>query len=56
MASLSSILAWKVRWTEKPGVLQSMGPLRIRHDRAQQQHDAEMKELPSLGPSENEKE
>ena len=28
----SSILAWKILWTEEPGRLQSMGPQRIRHD------------------------
>ena len=32
MATHSSILAWKIPWTEKPGVLQSMGSWRIRHD------------------------
>ena len=25
MATLSSILAWRIPWTEKPGGLQSMG-------------------------------
>ena len=25
MATHSSILAWRIRWTEKPGELQSMG-------------------------------
>ena len=28
----SSTLAWKIPWMEKPGELQSMGSLRIRHD------------------------
>jgi len=28
----SSILAWKIPWTEKPGGLQSMGSQRIGHD------------------------
>ena len=28
----SSTLAWKIPWTEKPGRLQSMGSLRVRHD------------------------
>ena len=32
MATHSSTLAWKIRWTEKPGWLQSMGLLRVRHD------------------------
>ena len=32
MATHSSILAWKMPWTEEPGRLQSMGSQRIRHD------------------------
>ena len=32
MATHSSILAWKIPWTEEPGRLQSMGLLRVRHD------------------------
>ena len=32
MATHSSILAWKVPWTEKPGRLQSMGSQRVGHD------------------------
>ena len=28
----SSILAWKIPWTEEPGGLQSMGSLRVGHD------------------------
>ena len=32
MAPHSSTLAWKIPWTEEPGRLQSMGPLRVRHD------------------------
>ena len=28
----SSILAWKIPWTEDPGGLQSMGLQRVRHD------------------------
>ena len=31
MANHSSILAWKISWTEEPGGLQSMGPQRVRH-------------------------
>ena len=27
----SSILAWKILWTEEPGSLQSMGSQRLRH-------------------------
>ena len=32
MASHSSILAWKMPWTEETGGLQSMGSQRFRHD------------------------
>ena len=32
MATHSSILAWKVPWTEEPGGLQSMGSQRAGHD------------------------
>ena len=32
MATHSSILAWKITWTKKPGRLQSMGSHRVRHD------------------------
>ena len=32
MATHSTILAWKIPWTEKPGGLQSMGSLRVEHD------------------------
>ena len=32
MATLSSILAWKIPWTEEPGRLQSMGLQRVAHD------------------------
>ena len=28
----SSILAWRIPWTEKPGGLQSMGSHRVRHN------------------------
>ena len=31
-ATHSSILAWKIPWTEDPGRLQSMGSQRVRHD------------------------
>ena len=32
MAIHSSILAWRILWTEEPGGLQSMGSKRVRHD------------------------
>ena len=31
MATYSSILAWRISWTEKPGGLQYMGSRRVRH-------------------------
>ena len=34
MATLSSVLAWRIPWTEEPGRLQSMESPRVRHDRA----------------------
>ena len=32
MATHSSILAWKIPWTEETAGLQFMGPQRVRHD------------------------
>ena len=32
MATHSSILAWRIPWTEEPGGLQSMGLPRVGHD------------------------
>ena len=32
MATHSSILAWKIPWTEEPGRLLSMGLKRVGHD------------------------
>ena len=32
MATHSSILAWRIPWTEEPDGLQSMGSHRVRHD------------------------
>ena len=34
MAIHSSTLAWKIPWTEEPSRLQSLGSLRVGHDRA----------------------
>ena len=31
MATCSSILAWKILWTEEPGGLQSLGSQRVGH-------------------------
>ena len=32
MATHSSMLAWRIPWTEEPGGLQSMRSQRVRHD------------------------
>ena len=37
MATRSSVLAWKIPWTQEPGGLQSMGSQRVRHDWATKQ-------------------
>ena len=38
MATHSSILTWKILWTEEPGKLQSMGSQRVGHDQAANTH------------------
>ena len=38
IVSHSSILSWRIPWTEKPDRLQSMGLRRIRHDWATNTH------------------
>ena len=42
MATPSSILAWKIPWTEEPGGLQSLGLQRVGHDWATE-HRAALK-------------
>ena len=32
MVTHSSILAWRIPWTEEPGRLQSLGSQRVSHD------------------------
>ena len=32
VATHSSVLAWRIPWTEEPGGLQSMGSQRVRHE------------------------
>ena len=39
-ATPSSILAWRVPWTEEPGGLQSMGSERVGHDRVTKGQDS----------------
>ena len=37
MATHTSVLAWKIPWTEEPGGLQFMGLQRVGHDLATKQ-------------------
>ena len=39
MATYSSILAWRIPWTEEPGGLQSIGLERVTHDSTHMQVD-----------------
>ena len=32
MATYSSVLAWRIPWTEEPGRLPSIGLQKVRHD------------------------
>ena len=48
MATNSSILGWKIPWTEEPGGLQSRSLQRIRHNLAikqQQQHPTNISQV-----------
>ena len=38
MATCSSVVAWKIAWTEEPGGLQSKGSQRVRHDECAHTH------------------
>ena len=38
MATHSSVLAWRISWSEEPGRLQSMGWQRVRHDQVTSLH------------------
>ena len=38
MATHSSVLAWKIPWTEEPGRLQSMGSQRVGHNLMTEMH------------------
>ena len=43
----SSILAWKILWTEEPGGLQSLGSQRVRHNLVTKQQPDPMSQLPT---------
>ena len=49
MATHSNILAGKIPWTEEPGVLQSMGLRRVRHDSAHMPVAVQQKEKVIIG-------
>jgi len=38
MGTHSSVLAWRIPWTEEPGRLQSIGPHRVKHDLSDVEH------------------
>ena len=49
MATHSSLLAWRIPWTEEPGGLQSMGSQRVSHDwAAERAHTLELSAKPRL--------
>ena len=50
MTTHSSILVWRIPWTEEPGGLQSIGLLRVGHNWSDLAHTL-MKELPVEGRS-----
>ena len=45
LATHSSILAWKIPWTEEPARLQSMGSQRARHDLATKQQQGSLEKM-----------
>ena len=47
MAPHSSTLAWKIPWTEEPGRLQSMGSLRVGHEKMGREKVGEKVEMGS---------
>ena len=42
MATHSSILAWRIPWTEEPGRLQSIGSQKVGHDLVTEQHSRQI--------------
>ena len=50
MAAHSSILAWRIPWTEEPGRLQSMGSQRVRHSLATKQQQRHGDKVSSPAP------
>ena len=52
MATRSSILAWKIPWTEESGGLQSMGSQRVGHDCSTNSHFFHLQHFPETPPFE----
>ena len=48
MATHSSILAWKIPWTEEPGGLQTIGSQRVRHNSSDLAQTASVKKLSEI--------
>ena len=49
MATYSSILAWRIPWTEEPGALQSIGSQRVGHNKSDLAHTYVVGERTSEG-------
>ena len=49
MALYSSVLAWRIPWTEEPGGLQSRGLQRVRHNTTTAQRGKHHEELRDFG-------
>ena len=51
MATYSSILAWRISWTEEPGGLESMGLQRVGHDWAtKHEHEQSLMQVQLADP------
>ena len=51
MATLFSILVWRIPWTEEPGGLQSMGLQRVGHNLVTEQEQTTDQTLVTLVPN-----
>ena len=49
MATHSSIVAWRIPWTEEPGGLQSIGLQRVGHDLVTEQEQMEHNAWHTIG-------
>ena len=47
MATLSSILAWEIPWTEEAGRLQSRGSQKVRHNLVTKQQQQKQQHAPN---------